>query len=77
MPVNMPTHAHGQGYTDLNFLIPELVSRVLYNKGPYWAETGDFAVSRRGEAPVRRPAARPTSRPLTGGSFGYARAPSP
>lgn len=43
MPVNMPTHAHGQGYTDLNFMIPELVSRVLYTKGPYFAEDGDFA----------------------------------
>ena len=43
MPVNMPTHAHGQGYTDLNFLIPELVSRIQYNKGPYFAEDGDFS----------------------------------
>ena len=32
MPVNMPTHVHGQGYTDLNFIIPELVSRVLYQR---------------------------------------------
>ena len=37
MPVNMRTHAHGQGYTDLNFLIPELVQRVDYRKGPYYA----------------------------------------
>ncbi len=43
MPVNMPTHAHGQGYADLNFLIPELVSRVDYKKGPYFADVGDFA----------------------------------
>ena len=43
MPVNMPTHAHGQGYTDLNFVIPELISRVQYNRGPYFAEDGDFA----------------------------------
>lgn len=43
MPVNMRTHAHGQGYTDLNFLIPELVERVDYRKGPYYAELGDFA----------------------------------
>jgi hypothetical protein len=42
MPVNMPTHAHGQGYTDLNFLIPELVSGVQYKKGPYFVEDGDF-----------------------------------
>jgi len=38
MPVNMPTHAHGQGYSDLNFLIPELVSGVQYSKGPYFAD---------------------------------------
>jgi outer membrane receptor protein involved in Fe transport len=43
MPVNMPTHGHGQGYTDLNFLIPELVQRVDYRKGPYFASNGDFA----------------------------------
>ncbi len=43
MPVNMPTHGHGQGYTDLNFMIPELVSRISYKKGPYFAEAGDFA----------------------------------
>ena len=45
MPVNMRTHAHGQGYTDLNFLIPELVSRVDYFKGPYYASEGDFATA--------------------------------
>ena len=45
MPVNMRTHAHGQGYTDLNFLIPELISRVDYFKGPYYASEGDFATA--------------------------------
>jgi len=43
VPVNMPTHAHGQGYTDLNFIIPELVSGVQYRKGTYSAEDGDFS----------------------------------
>ncbi len=43
VPVNMPTHAHGQGYADANFLIPELISAVQYKKGPYYAEEGDFA----------------------------------
>jgi outer membrane receptor protein involved in Fe transport len=43
MPVNLPTHAHGQGYSDLNFMIPELVARVDYKKGPYFAEEGDFS----------------------------------
>jgi len=45
MPINMPTHAHGQGYTDLNFLIPELVSDLHFKKGPYYADEGDFATA--------------------------------
>lgn len=43
VPVNMPTHGHGQGYADLNFLIPELVQRIDYRKGPYFARNGDFS----------------------------------
>jgi outer membrane receptor protein involved in Fe transport len=43
MQVNFPTHAHGQGYMDLNFLIPELVQRLDYRKGPYYADVGDFS----------------------------------
>ncbi|MFT4195991.1 TonB-dependent receptor [Ottowia sp.] len=45
MPVNMPTHGHGQGFADLNFLIPELVSGVRYRKGPYFADGGDFSLA--------------------------------
>jgi outer membrane receptor protein involved in Fe transport len=45
MPVNNVTHAHGQGYTDLNFLIPELISNLRYRKGVYAAEDGDLAVA--------------------------------
>jgi outer membrane receptor protein involved in Fe transport len=44
-PINMPTHAHGQGYSDNNFLIPELVSGVQYQKGTYSAEEGDFSAA--------------------------------
>lgn len=43
MPVNQPTHAHGQGYTDLNFLIPELATNLQYTKGTYYAGQGDFS----------------------------------
>jgi outer membrane receptor protein involved in Fe transport len=43
MPVNMRTHAHGQGYADLNFLIPELIGSVDIRKGPYFADEGDFS----------------------------------
>ena len=47
-PVNMPTHAHSQGYSDLNFLIPELVAGVQYSKGPYFVDQGDFATAGAG-----------------------------
>jgi outer membrane receptor protein involved in Fe transport len=43
MLVNQRSHAHGQGWTDLNFLIPELTTRLEYRKGPYYAAGGDFA----------------------------------
>jgi len=43
MPANMPTHGHGQGYSDLQFLIPEIVDRMQYRKGPYAASVGNFA----------------------------------
>src|ERR1051326_5467290 len=43
MPINMRTHAHGQGYTDLNFFIPELATGINYTKGPYFAAEGDYA----------------------------------
>src|SRR6204780_3689245 len=43
MPINQPTHAHGQGYTDLNFMIPELANDIRYSKGTYAASEGDFA----------------------------------
>ncbi len=43
MLVNQRSHAHGQGWTDLNFLIPELANRMEYRKGPYYASEGDFS----------------------------------
>src|SRR4029078_598328 len=44
-PVNMPTHAHSQGYSDLNFLIPELVAGGEVSKRRYLADQGDFATA--------------------------------
>ena len=73
MPVNMPSHAHGQGYMDLNFLIPELINKVAFNKGPYFAEDGDF--SSVGSARIAYKNTLPSSiATITGGSFGYRRA---
>lgn len=73
MPVNMPTHGHGQGYADLNFLIPELVQRAHYRKGPYYAEVGDF--SSAGGVDFDLVGALPTGiADLTVGGFDYQRA---
>lgn len=45
MPVNNRSHAHGQGYADINFLIPELVEELEYVKGPYFSQFGDFSTA--------------------------------
>ncbi|MDB4990875.1 MAG: hypothetical protein JWN04_6053 [Myxococcaceae bacterium] len=45
IPINMPSHAHGQGFADTNFIIPETVERVEVTKGPYFAKQGDFATA--------------------------------
>jgi outer membrane receptor protein involved in Fe transport len=71
MPVNMPTHAHGQGYTDLNFLIPELVSDLHFKKGPYYADEGDFATA--GAVRMDLLNAVPNSAALGFGEDGYRR----
>jgi outer membrane receptor protein involved in Fe transport len=47
MPVNMVSHAHGQGYADLHFLIPEIIERIEFNKGPYSELGGNFATAGR------------------------------
>jgi len=59
MPINMVSHAHGQGYMDLNFLIPELVGSVKYKKGVYGAEDGDFATSGSARIDYQRQLAAP------------------
>ncbi len=45
MPVNQRSHGHGQGYADINFLIPELVEQLDYFKGPYFSDLGDFSTA--------------------------------
>ena len=45
LPVNMVSQAHGQGYADLHWLIPELIREVDFGKGPFYAERGDFATA--------------------------------
>ena len=71
MPVNMPTHGHGHGYSDLNFLIPELASGVQFSKGPYFAEHGDFATAGTANINYTNTLARPIVRVGGGGdAFG-------
>ncbi len=71
MPVNEPTHAHGQGYTDLNFLIPELADEITYTKGPYFANVGDFGAV--GSVRVGYRDTIPDQVALTAGTLGYQR----
>ncbi len=72
VPVNLPTHGHGQGYTDLNFMIPELIERVDFRKGVYFADLGDF--SSAGAADIQYVSFLPQSiAQVESGSFGYAR----
>lgn len=72
-PVNMRSHGHGQGYTDLNFVIPELVERIDYAKGPYAAQDGDFSAAGTMRLATRAALAEPFVQ-VTGGTYGYARA---
>lgn len=72
VPVNMPSHAHGQGYADLNFVIPELIERVDYKKGPYYADVGDFGSA--GAFNIRYYDSLPSAvARLEGGQVGYGR----
>lgn len=72
VPLNMPSHAHGQGYTDLNLLIPELVGRVDYRKGPYFASEGDFSSAGSSHVVYRTTLDRPIAQ-MSLGSNGYVR----
>ncbi|WP_224741292.1 TonB-dependent receptor [Bradyrhizobium sp. 2S1] len=73
MPVNMPTHGHGQGYADINFLIPELIQSMDVRKGPYYADKGDFASAGAVDINYLDRLSKNVVE-LTAGSFGYQRA---
>ncbi len=72
MPVNNVSHAHGQGYTDLNFLIPELVEQMQYKKGVYYADQGDFASAGAFNISYYKSLAKGIAN-IEGGTLGYAR----
>lgn len=72
MPLNLPSHGHGQGYSDMNIVIPELVQRVNYEKGVYYAQNGDF--SSAGAAHLQFYQTLPQTLAIAeGGMYGYAR----
>lgn len=71
VPINQPTHAHGQGYTDLNILIPELAGGLSYTKGTYHAEVGDFGAV--GSVQLRYLDQLPDQAAVTTGMFGFQR----
>nr|GAJ37413.1 hypothetical protein BDOA9_0200300 [Bradyrhizobium sp. DOA9] len=72
VPVNMRTHAHGQGYADLNWLIPETIGAMDVRKGPYFADEGDFASVGSIHIGLIDSTAKRLAQ-VTVGSFGYRR----
>ncbi|MBT0587592.1 TonB-dependent receptor [Alteromonas sp. SM 2104] len=72
MPVNLRTHGHGQGYTDLNFIIPETIGSLEYRKGAYYSDVGDFSGSGSAWFNTTSAVSDPTLS-LTVGEFGYRR----
>jgi len=72
MPINMRTHGHGQGYSDLNFLMPEIVNGLDIRKGPYFADVGDFGSVGALSIGLLDTTPKKTAT-LTVGSFGYQR----
>lgn len=72
MPVNMRSHGHGQGYSDVNFVIPEMVESLSYRKGPYYADVGDFTAA--GNAQLRQRRTMENQQiSVIGGENGFAR----
>ncbi len=73
MPLNLPSHAHGEGYADMNTVIPEFVERVDFRKGPYYADVGNYGSA--GSADVVLFKTLPENfLNVEGGMYGYGRA---
>ena len=73
MPLNLPSHAHGEGYSDMNTVIPEFVQRTDFQKGPYYADVGNFGSA--GSANVVYFKTLPENFfQVEGGMYGYGRA---
>jgi len=72
MPLNLPSHAHGEGYSDMNTVIPEFVERLDYEKGPYYADVGDFGSAGAGHLVFYQTLPRDFLT-VEGGMYGYER----
>ena len=73
MPLNLPSHAHGEGYSDMNIVIPEFVKRLNFEKGPYYADVGNYGSA--GSAHVEYFKTLPQNFfKVEGGMYGYGRA---
>jgi len=72
VPVNLPSHGHGHGYSDLSFVLPEVVGGIQYRKGPYYADEGDFASAGASNITYRNALDRPIVG-IAGDAFGLRR----
>src|ERR671922_2766565 len=72
IPVNLPSHGHGQGYADLHWLIPEMIDHVEVYKGPYFVQFGDFATAGAINIVTKR-RDKDTTFTITGGSYNQQR----
>jgi hypothetical protein len=73
MPLNLPSHAHGEGYSDMNTVIPEFVRRVNYEKGPYYADVGNYGSAGNAHLEFFKTLPQNFFR-VEGGMYGYGRA---
>ncbi|HTD53758.1 MAG TPA: TonB-dependent receptor [Silvibacterium sp.] len=73
MPLNLPSHAHGEGYADMNTVIPEFVKRVDYEKGPYYADVGNYGSAGSAHLEFFKTLPRNFFK-VEGGMYGYGRA---
>jgi hypothetical protein len=72
MPLNLPSHAHGEGYSDMNTVIPEFVKRVNFEKGPYYADVGNYGSAGSAHLEFFKTLPRNFFR-VEGGMYGYGR----
>ena len=73
MPLNLPSHAHGEGYSDMNIVIQEFVKRVNFEKGPYYADIGNYGSAGSAHVEYFRTLEKNFAK-MEGGTYGYGRA---